>query len=210
MELARRGLHVVLLARTTGGLEETDDLIQAAGGAATLLPMDLVDGTALDRVGPSLYERFGRLDVLVHAAGALGRLTPVGHIQDKDWTEAAGVNLAAAWRLMRTCGPLLDRAHAGRAVFLTSDVAGDPRAYWGAYGATKAGMEHLVRAWALETRNTALRVNLYDPGPVATRLRAAAMPGEDSRRLRTPAEAAPSIADLCEDREVRHGELVRA
>lgn len=209
VELARRGLHVVLLARTTGGLEETDDLIRAAGGAATLLPLDLVDGTALDRVGPSLWERFGRLDVLVHAAGALGRLTPVGHIQDKDWTEAAGVNMAAAWRLIRTCGPLLDRAEAGRAVFLTADIGSEPRAYWAAYGATKAGMEHLVRTWAAETRDTPLRVNLYDPGHVATRLRAAAMPGEDPKRLRTPSDVAPGIADACEAAETRHGALIR-
>lgn len=209
VELARHGVHVVLLARTTGGLEETDDLIRNVGGYATLLPLDLLDGTALDRVGPSLFERFGRLDALVHAAGALGRLTPVGHIQDKDWAEAAGVSLAAAWRLIRTCTPLLERADAGRAVFLTDSVADIPRAYWGAYGAAKAGMEHLVRAWALETHGTTLRANLCDPGPVATRLRAAAMPGEDPKRLRTPADVAPGIAALCDPAETRHGELVR-
>jgi NAD(P)-dependent dehydrogenase (short-subunit alcohol dehydrogenase family) len=209
IELARRGAHVVLTARTEGGLAETDDAIRAAGGRATLLPLDLLDGAALDTVGPSLFERFRRLDILVGNAGALGTLTPVSHILPRDWAEVVGVNMTAAWRLIRSCAPLLLAAEAGRAVFVTSRIVGRPAAYWGGYGATKAGLEHLVLAWAEETRTTRLRVNLFDPGVVATRLRAAAMPGEDPATLRRPEDVAPALADLCGPGEARHGAVVR-
>ena len=209
VELARRGTHVVLLARTLGGLEETDDAVQAAGGTATLLALDLADGLALDAVGPSLAARFGRLDALAHCAASLGKLTPVSHVQEKDWTEVAAVNLAATWRLIRTCAPLLQASDAGRAVFVTDAVAAHPRAYWGLLGATKAGMEHLARTWAEETRGTRLRVNLFDPGVVATRLRAAAFPGEDRTLHPPPESVAPALAALCDPGEDRHGQLVR-
>ncbi len=137
--LAGPGVHLVVTARTQGGLEETDDAVRAAGGTATLLPLDLADGATLDTVGPSLFQRFGRLDALVHAAGALGRLTPAPHILPQDFATAAAVNVEAAWRLIRTCGPLLLAGPAGRAVFVTDSLVGRPRAYWGLYGATKAG-----------------------------------------------------------------------
>ncbi len=207
--LARRGVHVVATARTQGGLEETDDAIRAVGGTATLLPLDLTDGEQLDRLGPSLFERFRRLDVLVGNAGELGRLTPVAHIQPHDFAAAVGVNLEAGWRLIRTTAPLLLAAPAGRAVFVTSRIVGNPAAYWGLYGASKAALEHLVLTWAAETRTTRLRVNLFDPGVVATRLRAQAMPGEDAATLATPDSVAPAIADLCEAAETRHGEVMR-
>ena len=206
VELGRRGAHVVLLARTQGGLEETDDAIRAGGGTATLLPLDLQDGAGLDPVGPSIFQRFGRLDILVHNAGALGKLTPAPHIQPKDWEAVVGVNLAATWRLIRTCAPPLLAAPAGRAVFVTTGVAVAPRAYWGAYGATKAGMENLVLSWAAEAMTTNLRINLFDPGVVATRLRADAMPGEKPALLPQPADVAPVLADLCEPTETRHGQ----
>lgn len=213
--LAREGARCVLVARSVGGLEETDDAIRAAspdGAGATLLPLDLAKKPeALDDIGPSVAERFGRLDVLVHAAGALGTLTPVPHITPKDWAEVVAVNLTAAWRLVRSCDVPLRASDAGRAVFVTSGRVARPRAYWGAYGATKAGLEHLAITWALETRNTApaLRVNLLDPGAVATRMRAAAMPGEDPRTLPTPAEVAPFVVALCVPGCARHGEVVR-
>jgi NAD(P)-dependent dehydrogenase (short-subunit alcohol dehydrogenase family) len=209
IELARRGAHVVLTARTEGGLDETDDAIRALGGQATLLPLDLLEGDQVDRIGPSLYERFKRLDILVGNAGALGVLTPVPHILPRDWAEVVGVNMSAAWRLIRSCAPLLLAAEAGRAVFVTSGIVRRPTAYWGAYGATKAGLEHLVLSWAEETRTTRLRINLFDPGVVATRLRRAAMPGEDASKLRTPADVAPALANLCAPAEARHGEVVR-
>lgn len=208
IELARRGVHVVITARTQGGLEDTDDAIRALGGTATLLPMDLADGPALDPVGPSLFERFGRLDILVHNAGALGRLTPVPHILPKDWDTVVAVNLASTWRLIRTCGPLLQAAPAGRAVFVTAGVASAPCAYWGAYGATKAAMQHLVMSWAQEMATTSLRVNLFDPGIVGTKLRAEAMPGEDRTKLAKPADVAGPLVDLCDPALTLHGQLV--
>jgi NAD(P)-dependent dehydrogenase (short-subunit alcohol dehydrogenase family) len=208
IELGRLGAHVVIVARTQGGLEETDDAIRAFGSSATLLPLDLREGAQLDAIGPSLYQRFGRLDVLVHAAGVLGKLTPVGHILPDDWAEVVAVNMAAPWRLVRSCDPLLRQAPSGRAVFVTDRRARAPLAYWGPYGATKAGMEHLVLTWASEVQTTRLRVNLFDPGPVRSRLRYNAFPGEDPALLPAPETVAPALAALCMPEEQRHGELV--
>ena len=210
LQLARLGAHVVITARTQGGLEETDDAIRAVGGSATLLPLDLAEGEQVDAIGPSLFQRFGRLDVLVHNAGVLGRLTPVAHILPDDWADVTAVNLTAAWRLIRTCDPLLRNAEAGRAVFVTAGRARAPKAYWGAYGATKAGMEHLVLTWADEVKTTRLRVNLFDPGPTATRMRGQAMPGEDPATLPKPEDVAPDLAALCLPSECRHGEVIGA
>jgi len=206
--LARLGAHVVLTARTPGGLEDTDDAIRATGGSATLLPLDLKEGEQVDAIGPSIYQRFGRLDALVHCAGALGRLTPAAHIMPKDWDDAIGVNLTATWRLIRSCDPPLRNAPAGRAVFVTDARARAPLAYWGAYGATKAGMEHLVLTWADEVGQTPLRVNLADPGAVRTRLRYLAFPGEDPNRLPAPEDVATPLAALCLPSETRHGALI--
>jgi NAD(P)-dependent dehydrogenase (short-subunit alcohol dehydrogenase family) len=210
VELARLGAHVVITARTQGGLEETDDAIRAIGGSATLLPLDLAEGDQVDAIGPSLHQRFGRLDVLVHAAGALGRLTPVPHILADDWADVLAVNLSAAWHLIRSCDPLLRRAAAGRAVFVTDQRAREPKAYWGPYGATKAGMEQMVLTWAEEVRITPLLVNLFDPGPTATRLRRQAMPGEDATTLPKPSDVAPTLAALCLPSERRHASLIHA
>jgi NAD(P)-dependent dehydrogenase (short-subunit alcohol dehydrogenase family) len=207
VELARLGAHCVLVARTQGGLEETDDAIrEATGRSATLLPFDLQkQEKEVDMLGPSIVERFGRLDILVHNAGALNKLTPVAHIEPRDWHEVMAVNLTAAWRLIRSCDPPLRASDAGRAVFVTTGRVPRPKAYWGMYGAAKAGMEHLVLTWAQEVANTPLRVNLLDPGIVATRMRALAMPGEDPSTLRQPAAVAPAIAALCLPSEPRHG-----
>lgn len=209
IELARFGAHVVITARTQGGLEETDDAIRAMGRQATILPLDLREGSQIDAIGPTLFQRFGRLDILVHNAGAMGRLTPVSHILPDDWADVVGVNLSAAWRLIRTCDPLLRQAPAGRAVFVTEGRVREPRAYWGAIGATKAGMEHLVLTWAQEVATTPLRVNLFDPGAVATRMRSNAFPGEDRATLPQPATVAPGLAALCLSNEQRNGALVR-
>ena len=208
IELARLGARVVITARTQGGLEETDDAIRAAGGEATILPLDLREGEQIDAIGPTLYQRFGRLDVLVHSAGVLGRLTPVSHIQPVDWADVVAVNLSASWRLIRTCDPLLRQALAGRAVFVTESRAREPRAYWAAMGATKAAMEHLVLTWAQEVAITQVRVNLFDPGPVATRMRSNAFPAEDRDTLPSPAAVAPSLASLCLPIESRNGAII--
>jgi len=210
IELAARGAHVVLTARTQGGLEAVDDAITAAGGTATLLPLDLLDGEGIDRIGPSLFERFGRLDILVSNAATLGKLTPAPHILPKDWADVVGVNLAANWHLIRSCGPLLTIAPAGRAVFLTAKEASAPLSFWGAYGATKAGMEYLVRCWADETKTTNLRVNLFEPGIVRSKLRTQIMPGEEPQSVPGPESVAPQIADLCMPDVTVHGQLVAA
>jgi NAD(P)-dependent dehydrogenase (short-subunit alcohol dehydrogenase family) len=210
LELAKLGAHCVLVARTQGGLEETDDAIRTATGrGATLLPFDLQrQEKELDMLGPSIVERFGRLDILVHNAGALNRLTPVAHIEPKDWAEVVAVNMTASWRLIRSCDPPLRASDAGRAVFLTSGAAARHRAYWGMYGATKAGMEHLVLTWAEEVAKTPLRVNLASPGAVATKMRGQAFPGEDPASIAQPADVAPALAALCLPSETRHGEIV--
>ena len=210
LELARLGAQCVLVARTQGGLEEVDDAIRAAGGKpATLLPFDLQKAEKdIDMIGPSIVQRFGRLDILVHNAGALNKLTPVAHIEPRDWAEVMAVNLTASWRLIRSCDPPLRASDAGRAVFVTSGRVLRPRAYWGMYGASKAGMEHLVMTWAQEVEATPLRVNLVDPDIVATKMRAAAMPGEDPATLPQPTDVAPGIAALCLPSETRHGARV--
>ncbi len=209
-ELARLGAHCVLLARTQGGLEETDDGIRKLGGSATLIPFDLRETDEIDKLGPSLAARFGRLDVLVYAAGVLGRLAPVQHLLATEWTEALAVNATAGWRLIRTCDPLLRAAPAGRAVFVTAERARTPRAYWACYGATKAALDHVALCWADEVESTTkLRVNLFDPGPVATRLRLAAFPGETQDHLRKPHEVAPALAALCLPTEQRTGQRIR-
>jgi NAD(P)-dependent dehydrogenase (short-subunit alcohol dehydrogenase family) len=210
LELAKLGAQCVLVARTQGGLEDVDDAIRAAGGKpATLLPFDLQKAEKdIDMIGPSIVERFGRLDILVHNAGALNKLTPVAHIEPRDWAEVMAVNLTASWRLIRSCDPPLRASDAGRAVFLTTGVAQNPRAYWGMYGASKAGMENLVMTWAAEVEATPVRVNLVDPGRTATKLRAAAYPGEDPDSIAQPADVAPGIAALCLPSETRHGARV--
>ena len=211
LELAKLGAQCVLVARTQGGLEEVDDAIRSAGGKpATLLPFDLQKAEKdIDMIGPSIVERFGRLDILVHNAGALNKLTPVAHIDPRDWAEVMAVNLTASWRLIRSCDPPLRASDAGRAVFVTTGRVLRPRAYWGMYGASKAGMEHLVTTWAQEVEATSLRVNLVDPDIVATKMRAAAMPGEDPATIPQPADVAPGIAALCLPSESRHGARVR-
>ncbi len=209
LELAKHGAHLVLIGRTQGALEEVDDEIRKLGESATLLPLDLRKGETLDPLGPTLQQRFGRLDILVHNAGALGKLTPAGHIVPKDFDECVAVNLTATFRLIRTCAPLLVLAPAGRAVFVTSTVASAPRAFWGAYGATKAGMENLVLSWAQEVEKTPLRINLFNPGGTATRMRAQAFPGEDPNTLPQPADVAPALVTLCLPGMQAHGTLVR-
>lgn len=198
LALAARGVHVVATARTVGALESLDDAIRAATGReATLLPLDLVkEAEQLDAIGPTLAERFGRCDILVHAAGLLAKLTPAAHIMPKDWADSLAVNATATWRLIRTLDPLLRAAPAGRAVILTDSRAAQPLAYWGLYGAAKAAQAHLAETWRQETVNTPLRVVLHDPGPTATNLRMAAMPGEDQAMLQTSEAAGERVADL--------------
>jgi NAD(P)-dependent dehydrogenase (short-subunit alcohol dehydrogenase family) len=197
LALARAGAHVVALARTVGGLEELDDAIKALGGTATLVPLDLRDYEGVDRLGPALHERFGRLDILIGNAGILGPLSPLGHVEAKAWDEIIAVNVTANWRLIRAMDPLLKFSDAGRVVFLSSGVAARALAYWGPYAVSKAALEALARTYAAETATTNVRVNVLLPGTVRTRMRAQAMPGEDPLTLETPDKVAEKIVELC-------------
>ena len=208
--LAGAGHHVILSARTAGALEEVDDEIRNSGGSASILRLDLTHGGKIDALGPTLFERWQRLDVLVAAGGILGSLTPLTHLPDKDWDEVMNVNLSANWRLIRTLDPLLRRSAAGRAVFVTSRAAHKIRAYWGAYAVSKAGLEALVKTYAAEVASTALKVNLLDPGATRTKMRAQAYPGEDAATLKTPEVLVPFILELTGLACARSGEVVVA
>jgi NAD(P)-dependent dehydrogenase (short-subunit alcohol dehydrogenase family) len=194
--LGAAGAHVIAIARTTGALEALDDDIREAGGTATLVPMDLKDYAAIDRLGAALFSRYGHLDGVVGNAGLLGVLTPVGHLDPKLWDEVMAVNVTANWRLIRSLDPLLRKAPAGRAVFMTSSTARRPQAFWGVYGTSKAALENIVRTYADEVENTSVRVNLYNPGATRTRMRAAAMPAEDPASLATPEQVAAAMLPL--------------
>lgn len=210
---AAEGAHVVLVARTRGGLEEIDDEIRAIRGddrGATLLEMDLADLDQVDRIGPTLAERFGRLDILVANAAVLGDMSPVHHIDADVWHRVTDVNLHANWRLIRTLDPLLRNSDAGRAVFVTSAAAHGKRPYWGAYAVTKAALEMMVTCWAAETEQTAMRINLLDPGATRTQMRADAFPGEDPETLKVPDAIAGLFVDLCMPDCRRHGAVIRA
>src|SRR5919206_1731905 len=174
--LAKRGAHVVAVARTQGGLEELDDEIRKDGGAATLVPLSLADTDGIARLGAALHERGGKLDILVGNAGVPGPSSPLGHIEPKTWNDVFTVNVSANFQLIRCMEPLLKQSDAGRAVFITSGAASKATAYVSPYAASKAALETLARAWAQETANTKLRVNLFNPGPVRTRMRATLMP----------------------------------
>jgi NAD(P)-dependent dehydrogenase (short-subunit alcohol dehydrogenase family) len=199
LALARAGAQVVAVARTEGALTELDDAIRAATGQpATLVPLDIADGDSLDGLGLALHQRFGRVDVLVHAAAILGPVTPVSHIEPKHWERVVAVNLTATYRLIRSFEPLLRASEAGRAIFLTTGLAARPQAFFGPYGITKAGLEHMVRTWADELEQTSVRAALLSPGPMRTKMRAEAFPGEDPMTLPDPSEIGPLIVELAQ------------
>jgi NAD(P)-dependent dehydrogenase (short-subunit alcohol dehydrogenase family) len=193
---AAEGAHVVALARTQGGLEELDDEIRALGGHATLVTLDLRKADDIDQMGYALYQKFGRLDILAGIAGVLGILSPVSHIPPKDWAQAMEVNLTANYRLMRS--------------FDADCRAREATPFWGAYAASKAGLETLARSWATEAIRTNLRINLVDPGPVRTQLRATAFPGEDPLKHRAPEDVTGAFVDLAAPDCTITGEIVDA
>jgi NAD(P)-dependent dehydrogenase (short-subunit alcohol dehydrogenase family) len=196
LALAQAGAHVILVARTVGGLEETDDAIQKIGGTATLVPMNLRDFDAIDRLGASIYERWGKLDAMLGNAGVLGVLTPLAQITPKNFAEVMEVNVTANWRLIRSMDPLLRQSDAGRVLFVSSGAAQKHTPYWGAYAVSKAALEMLALTYAAECAGTSLKVNLLNPGPMRTAMRAKAMPGEDPATLPTPDEIAPQIVEM--------------
>jgi len=205
---AGEGAHVLLLARSLATLGRVDDEIKAKSGTASLIPLDLADGPAIDALGPSLYERFGRLDILVGNAAILGALSPLPHIASAHWEKVLAVNLTANWRLIRTLDPLLRRSDAGRAIFVTSSVARSARAYWAPYSVSKAALETLAKTYANETSGTPIRVNLVDPGAMATRMRAEAYPGEDQATLPSPEAVTDIFVKLAMAENELTGEIV--
>jgi len=207
---AREGAHVVLAARTVGGLEEADDAVRAVGGSATLVPVDLRDFIKIDELAAALSNRWGRLDILVGNAAEFGVFSPLGHIDPATWNEVVDLNLTSNWRLIRAMDPLLRAAAAGRAIFVTSGVARGVFPYWGPYAVSKAGLEMLVKIYAGEVAKTRVRANLIDPGIVRTRLRARAFPGEDPAALPSPESVADAFLALALPECTRNGQVVMA
>jgi NAD(P)-dependent dehydrogenase (short-subunit alcohol dehydrogenase family) len=197
LQLAEAGAHVVAVARTVGGLEELDDKIKATGGSATLVPLDMKDMDGIARLALALHERYGRLDALVGNAGVLGPLSPLGHVEPKDFDNLFAVNVTANWQLIRTMDPLLKAAPAGRAVFVTSGLSWMARAYTGTYAATKSALNALVQSYAAETATTNVRVNAFNPGPTRTRMYASGWPGIDPETLPPPEDVSKAIVPLC-------------
>ena len=208
---AQEGADLILTARTVGALEELDDEIRAISGKTSLLvPMDLRNHDTIDQLGAGLYERYGRLDVLVGNAGVLGQMSPLHHIDPPAWQEVIDVNLTANWRLIRSLDPLLRQSDAGRAIFVSSGVAQNVRAFWGAYAVSKAALEMLVRIYAQENVQTKIRANLIDPGRTRTRMRAAAYPGEDPQTLPTPEDITEPFVRLARTDYTGNGDVVKA
>jgi NAD(P)-dependent dehydrogenase (short-subunit alcohol dehydrogenase family) len=210
LRFVEEGAHVIALARTQGALEELDDEIRAKGGQATLVPLDLTQGDEIDKVGAAIFERWGKLDILVGNAGRLGQLGPINHTDPKEWDTVMAVNLTANWRLIRSMDPLLRQSDAGRVIFVTSTVGSEPRAYWNAYAVSKAGLEHMARIYAAEVQKTAIKVNLINPGATRTAMRAQAMPGENPDDVKPPESVAGLFVDLAEPACTRSGELITA
>lgn len=207
LELAKAGAHVIACARTVGGLEELDDAIKAVGGSATLVPFDLADMNAIDALGASINERWGKLDILVANAGILGVISPIGHIEAKVFEKVMTINVTATWRLIRSLEPLLVKSDQGRALILSSAAAHKCRPFWGVYSASKAAVEALARTWAGETQRLPLRIVSIDPGPTRTAMRAQAMPGEDPSTVPHPSEVAASLLPLCGPELTETGKL---
>jgi NAD(P)-dependent dehydrogenase (short-subunit alcohol dehydrogenase family) len=195
--LADAGAHVIAASRTQGALEELDDEIKSrTGQGATLVPLDITKGDDIDQLGRAIWERWGRLDVMVHAAAQLGDMTPVSHLEPKVWDKVLAANMTATYRLIRSMEPVLRQSKAARPIFVTSGIARTPRAFWGLYAATKAGMDALVTSWADELETTPIRPVLLSPGPMRTKMRAQAFPGEDPSTLPDPSEIAPLVVEL--------------
>lgn len=209
---ASEGAHLILVARTTGALEDVDDEIKSIDGGegATLVPMDLTDFDAIDHMGAALFERFGRLDVLVGNAGILGKLTPMHQIDPKVWQKTMDINLTANWRLLRSMDPLLRASDAGRAIFVSSTVGHEPRAFWSAYGVSKAALEMMVKTYAAENQKSTISANLINPGATRTTMRAEAYPGENPKDVKAPEDVTDLFLELASPACTRNGDLIEA
>ncbi|MBK8906818.1 MAG: SDR family NAD(P)-dependent oxidoreductase [Rhodospirillales bacterium] len=209
LRFAREGAELILVARSQPALEEVDDEIRELGANATLVPADLTDGAVIDRIGAAIYERWGRLDVLVANAGVLGAMMPLAHIPPATWDHVIAVNLTANWRLIRSLDPLLRASDAGRVIFVSSGVSAG-RAYWGAYAVSKGALETLARTYAAEVRKTPVRVNIIDPGATRTRMRAEAYPGENPETVKPAAAVTDAFLALAVPGCELNGEVVTA
>ncbi len=207
---AAEGAHVVLVARTVGGLEAVDDRVREAGGTATLVPSDLTAAGQIEALGAAMLERFGRIDVLVASAAGLGALGPVTHSNPKLWRETLELNLFSVLRLVQVCHPLLRQSSAGRAIVVTCRVGREPKAYWNAYGVSKAALDMLTQLYAAETAKSPVRINLIDPGPLRTQLRAAAFPGETPEAVPEPATVTEAFVRLAAESWTATGQCVDA
>lgn len=210
---AQEGAHVICVARTVGGLEELDDAIQAdnrdhqTGGSATLVPCDLMDSSKITALGQSIADRWGYLDILVGNAAALPYLAPVSHMEIPDWDKIVGLNLHANWHLLRVFDQGLRCSRTGgRAIFTTCEAAQTPKAYWSAYASAKAGLEMMVSCYAQELLKTQVKVNLFDPGIVNTKLRAQAFPGEKGEQLPQPEQVTDGFVSLAATDCPHHGQ----
>jgi NAD(P)-dependent dehydrogenase (short-subunit alcohol dehydrogenase family) len=203
---ATEGAHVILVARTVGGLEEVDDQIQAIGGTATLIPMDLTKQDQFDKLAAGLATRFGRLDVVVGNAADLGTLSPVAHSDYKMWERVFRLNVLSYQHLIRACDPLLHQSAAASMILVTSNAAKSQRAFWGPYAASKAALETMAHCYAEEVGNQGIRVNLVDPGATRTAMRAAAFPGEDPMRLKPPEAVTDIFVALASADDKRHNQ----
>ncbi len=197
LHLAKEGAHIIATARTKGGLEELDDAVKAAGSSATLVPMNITDLDAIDRLGAAIFERWKKLDILIGNAGTLGKLTPLAHVDPKVWDESLTVNLTSNYRLIRSMDALLQAAPHGRAVFVTSGLAQKCFPYWGTYSVGKAALEALMKTYAGEVATSNMRVNCFSPGPTRTKMRATAMPGQDPETLPTADEVSAQMVAMC-------------
>ena len=207
LELAKAGNHIIATARSEKALTKLDDeILDATGRNATLIPLDLRDMNAIDRLAGALLDRFGRLDGLMGNAGVLGTLGPLENISPSSFAETLETNFTANWRLIRAVHPLLRMSEAGRALFVTSGVVPRPRAFWGVYAATKAALETMIACYADEIEKTPIRVNLFDPGAVRTEMRFKAMPGEDQLTLPTPQEVAATLPPYFAPEFTQHGQ----
>ena len=206
--LGAAGAHVICIARTVGGLEETDDAIVKAGGTATLVPLNLKDFSAIDRLGASIYERWGKLDAFLGNAGVLGALTPLAQLDPKIFAELTDINVTANYRLIRSLDPLLRQSDAGRVLFVTSGAAAKHTPYWGGYAMSKAALESLALTYATECEVSNVKVNLLNPGAIRTAMRAKAMPGEERSNLKRPEDLAPLIVELLSPSSQKNGERI--
>ncbi len=195
-EAASRGAHIIAVGRTVGALEELDDEIKELGSETTIVPLDMTDFEAIDRLGGAIYERWGRLDGLIGNAGMLGVLSPVPHLDPKLFEKTFAINVTANFRLIRSMDTLLRQSGAGRAVFVSSGAARAGKPYWGLYAATKSALDAMIKSYAAEMETTKVTANIFYPGAVRTAMRAAAMPGEDPETLPAPADIVPRLVDM--------------